>query len=82
MDTALFTASTYNLWASNIRLIGMLCLFVLFAFAMMVLTYTLKLRFNGSSTWGLLFGKDKSEKDQGPSIVERFLFKVWAKLYK
>jgi len=49
---------------------------------MMVLTYTLKLRFNGSSTWGLLFGKDKGKKDQGPSIVERFLFKVWVKLYK
>lgn len=82
LDTMLLTASTYSLWASNIRLIGMLSLFVLFAFAMMVLIYTLKLRFNGSSTWGLLFGKDKGQKDQGPNIVERFLFKVWVKLYK
>jgi hypothetical protein len=82
IGTILLPASTYNLWASNIRIIGMVSLFVLLVIAMMMLTYTLKLRFNGSSTWGLLFGNENGHKDQRPSIVERFLLKVWVKLYK
>ena len=82
IDSVVFAVSSYNLWSDNLKFIGPASLFLLYAFAMLILTYTLKLRFNGSSTWGLLFGKEKDSKDQEPSIVERLLFKIWINLYK
>lgn len=82
IDSVIFAASSYNLWSDNLKFIGPASLFLLFAFAMLILTYTLKLRFNGSSTWGLLFGKEKDSEDQEPSIVELFLMKIWINLYK
>ena len=40
-----------------------------------------KLRKNGSSTWGLLFGEKTHQEDQRPSSIERFLLSIWARLF-
>lgn len=82
LDTLLFTASTYCIWTNEIRFWGMISLLLILSMAMAILTYTLKLRYNGSSTWGLLFGKEKNKKDSAPSKIEQFLLIIWSKIYK
>ena len=81
LDAFLFTLSTFDLWSNDARAIGMACLFILLAFAMFILTYTLKFRFNGSSTWGLLFGKNNGKSDHRPHKIERFLFVIWKRIF-
>jgi len=81
IDTILFSASCMTLWSPDIRIIGTCILLLVVCFFMSILTYTLKLRFNGSSTWGVLFGKDSTPNDQEPSKIENFLMKIWTKLY-
>lgn len=82
LDTLLFTASTSCIWTNEIRFWGMISMFLILLMAMVILTYTLKLRYNGSSTWGLLFGKEKDKKDSVPSAIEQFLLILWSKIYK
>lgn len=82
LDTVLFTASSYSLWSENIRIWGMAGLFLLLVLAMLILTSLMKLRYNGSSTWGLLFGKETDGGDSSPSAIERFLLGIWFRIYR
>lgn len=81
IDTFLFSASCIPLWSPDMKILGTCIVLLVVCFFMSVLTYTLKLRFNGSSTWGVLFGKDSNHNDQEPSKIENFLMKIWTKLY-
>ncbi len=82
IDTLLFTASSYLLWAKDIKIYGMIGLFLLLVLAMLILSYTLNFKYNGCSTWGLLFGKEKELGSSNPSAIEQFLFGIWSKIYK
>ena len=81
IEVLLFTMASVTLWSVKHRVIGAIGTLIVLSLAMLILTYTLKLRKNGSSTWGLLFGEKTHQEDQRPSSIERFLLSIWARLF-
>ena len=81
IDVLLFSVSSMLLWSTYHRIFGAIGLFFILVLAMLILTYTLTLRRNGSSTWGIFFGEKNHMKEQKPSAIERFLLKIWSYLF-
>ncbi|MBO4822721.1 MAG: toll/interleukin-1 receptor domain-containing protein [Prevotella sp.] len=81
IDVLLFAGSSITLWSVKHRVVGVIGTLIVLSLAMLILTYTLKLRKNGSSTWGLLFGEKTHQADQRPSAIERFLLSIWVRLF-
>ncbi len=81
IEVLLFSVSSITLWPANYRVIGIIGLVVVFSLAMLLLTYTLRLRKNGNSSWGLLFGEKSHQEDQKPSALEKILLMVWERFF-
>lgn len=81
INVVLFSFASWPLWTDSTRLFGIFGLAILLSLFVLILTSTMKLRYNGTSTWSVLFGKGADYSEQEVSKIESFLLKIWSRFY-